>query len=60
MKTFKHLLLGLVASLLFAAGFAQAADRVDLMVQGPSANHEGSGLLSAKPCASGCDAPGGL
>lgn len=53
-------MLGLAASLLLAAGFAQAADRVDLIVQGPTAAHDSGDLLSAKPCVGGCDEPSEL
>lgn len=58
MKTLKNLVLGLAASLLFAVGFARAADRVDQIVQGPSATHNSGEILSVQPCASGCDEPG--
>jgi len=49
--------LGLLASLLFAAGFARAADRVDLMVQGMTNTQNHSVLPSIAPCALPCDEP---
>ena len=54
MKNIKHLVLGLVASLLLAVGFARAADRVDLSAQESSPELGKTTLLSAKPCAIPC------
>lgn len=57
MKNIKHLVFGLVASLLLAVGFARAADRVDLSVQELSPEQGKNTLLSAKPCTGPCDSP---
>lgn len=57
MKNTKHLLLGLVASLLLAAGFARAADRVDLSIQALSPEISKTTPLSIKPCSAPCGDP---
>lgn len=57
MKNIKHLVFGLVASLLLAVGFARAADRVDLSVQELSPELSKNTLLSLKPCTAPCDGP---
>ncbi len=57
MKNIKHLVLGLVASLLLAVGFARAADRVDLSAQDLSPELSKDTLLSAKPCSEPCGMP---
>jgi|GEM_PF-2383215 len=57
MKNIKYLVLGLVASLLLAVGFARAADRVDLSAQDISPELSKDTLLSAKPCTDPCDMP---
>ncbi|MCF7687512.1 MAG: hypothetical protein K9N01_04355 [Cephaloticoccus sp.] len=57
MKTIKHIVLGLLASLLFAAGFARAADRVDLMASGITTTQSHPGMPSIGPCAAPCDDP---
>lgn len=59
MKTTKHFVLGLLASLLFAAGFAKAADRLDLTVQGISPVHNSTSLVVASDCALPCISGGG-
>lgn len=58
MKTTKNILLGLAASLLFAVGFARAADRLDSVVQGLPSLHSSSNVIAPSsgctlPCASG-------
>ncbi len=57
MKNIKHLVLGLVASLLLAVGFARAADQVDLSAQDLSPELSKDTLLSAKPCGQPCGMP---
>ena len=57
MKNIKHLVLGLVASLLLAVGFARAADRVDLSAQDLSPELSKDTLLASKPCTEPCDMP---
>jgi len=54
MKSSKRIILGLVASFLFAVGFARAADRVDLLVQGASAAADSQSMASAAICAIPC------
>lgn len=57
MKNTKHLLFGLVASLLLAAGFARAADRVDLSIQDLSPEVSKITPLSLSPCSAPCVDP---
>lgn len=54
MKNFKRLLLGVLSSLLFAAGFARAASQLDPMSQ--SLNQTNDSVISGAPdCGTLCD-----
>ncbi|MBW7894393.1 MAG: hypothetical protein H3C27_04700 [Opitutaceae bacterium] len=55
MKTTKNILLGFTASLLFAVGFAKAADRLDSYVQGFMPEHFNGTMTSIGPCVAPCD-----
>jgi hypothetical protein len=58
MKSTKHILLGILASFLFAAGFARAADRVDAVIQGTTfLSGHADVTRTAIGCAAPCDAP---
>lgn len=57
MKTTKNILLGFTASLLFAVGFAKAADRLDTYVQGVMPEHFNGTMTSMGPCAVPCEDP---
>jgi hypothetical protein len=58
MKPTKHILLGVLASFLFAAGFAKAADRIDAVIQGTTFVSGHSDIMrTAIACTMPCDAP---
>lgn len=57
MNSAKSFLLGLVASLLNAAGFAHVANRIDSLIQGQDYAPADGMLVSVEPCVIPCAVP---
>ncbi|MEZ5413088.1 MAG: hypothetical protein R3F03_02125 [Opitutaceae bacterium] len=56
MTTILHSTLGLIASLLSAAGFDRAANYIDMHIQGIADDEIGGCLAAAVPCTGPCAA----
>jgi hypothetical protein len=55
MRNLKHLLFGVLSSLLLAVGFVRAADQLDPMSRSLSASQKNSVASTAPDCTSYCD-----